>query len=189
MPLRGGWTRASKATVYTIGHSTRPAAELGELLGCFGVSVLADTRSIPRSRHNPQFNPEELSPFLAARGIEYQHHPLLGGRRRARRDSPNTAWRNEAFRGYADYMQTASFQDGVAALETLASRRTVAIMCAELLWWRCHRRLLSDRLTVDGFDVRHIMTPGDEPVRHKLTPELVLADEHMAYPGIQPPLL
>jgi uncharacterized protein (DUF488 family) len=175
--------------VYTIGHSTRPADELAGLLLRFDVAVLADTRSIPRSRRNPQFNPEELAPFLAGRGVEYQHHPLLGGRRHARRDSPNTAWRNEAFRGYADYMQTPPFAEGMAALEELARRRTVAVMCAELLWWRCHRRLLADRLTVDGFEARHIMAAGAEPAKHKLTPELTLQDGLITYPGIQPPLL
>ncbi|HLG74657.1 MAG TPA: DUF488 domain-containing protein [Chloroflexota bacterium] len=183
------WPRApTSTTVYTIGHSTRPAGELADLLLAHDVEVLADTRSIPRSRHNPQFNPEELEPFLAERGIEYQHHPLLGGRRHARKDSPNTAWENLAFRGYADYMQTAPFRQGIEALEDLARARTVAVMCAELAWWRCHRRMISDRLTVDGFEVLHIMNPGHEPYPHKPSPGLTVVDGAISYPGSQPEL-
>jgi uncharacterized protein (DUF488 family) len=172
-------------TVYTIGHSTRASEELAQLLLEHGVQVLADTRSIPRSRHNPQFNPEELRPFLAGRGIEYQHHPLLGGRRHVRKDSPNTAWRHPAFRGYADYMQTPPFREGIAALEELATRRTVAVMCAELVWWRCHRRMIADRLTVDGFDVRHIMAPGAEPKPHQPSPGLTVVGGEISYPAAQ----
>ena len=154
------------------------------------MEVLADTRSIPRSRRNPQFNPEELAPFLASRGLEYQHHPLLGGRRHARRDSPNTAWQNEAFRGYADYMQTPPFAEGMAALEDLARRRTVAVMCAELVWWRCHRRMLADRLIADGFEVLHLMGPTAPPAPHRASPGLVVEpDGRVWYPGAQPPLL
>ncbi|MFI5267198.1 MAG: DUF488 family protein [Chloroflexota bacterium] len=163
--------------------------ELAELLAQHAVAVLSDTRSIPRSRHNPQFNPEELAPFLAERGIEYRHHPLLGGLRHARKDSPNTAWENASFRGYADYMQTAPFREGIAELEGLASHRTVAVMCAELVWWRCHRRMIADRLTVDGFEVLHIMTPGAKPYPHKPSPGLTVSDGEITYPGAQPPLL
>jgi uncharacterized protein (DUF488 family) len=177
------------ATVYTIGHSTRPATELAGLLSQYQIAVLVDTRTIPRSRHNPQFNPEQLAPFLAEHGIQYQHQPLLGGLRRARKDSPNTAWRNASFRGYADYMQTAPFGEGIAALEALASQRTVAVMCAELVWWRCHRRMIADRLAVDGFDVLHLMTPGAAPSPHKLSPGLVVVvDREIRYPGAQPEL-
>jgi uncharacterized protein (DUF488 family) len=149
------------------------------------VEVLADTRSIPRSRRNPQFNPEELGPFLAQRGIQYQHHPLLGGRRHARKDSANTAWENAAFRGYADYMQTAPFGQGIETLEALARECTVAVMCAELAWWRCHRRMIADRLTADGFEVLHIMTPSHEPYPHKPSPGLTVVDGKISYPGVQ----
>jgi uncharacterized protein (DUF488 family) len=147
------------------------------------VSVLADTRSIPRSRRNPQFNPEELEPFLGQRGIEYQHHPLLGGRRHARKDSPNTAWENEAFRGYADYMQTPPFHEGARVLEELAGTRVTAVMCAEMAWWRCHRRMIADRLTEDGFEVLHIMTPSSKPYPHKPSPGLTVVDGKISYPG------
>ena len=153
------------------------------------MAVLADTRSYPRSRRNPQFNPEQLAPFLAERGLEYQHHPLLGGRRRAMPDSPNTAWQNEAFRGYADYMATQPFAAGTGELEDMARERTVAVMCAELAWWRCHRRMIADRLTVDGFAVLHILTPATEPYAHKPSPGLTVTDGRTSYPGAQPPLL
>jgi uncharacterized protein (DUF488 family) len=153
------------------------------------VKVLADTRSTPRSRRNPQFNPEELEPFLAGHGIEYQHHPLLGGRRPALRDSLNTAWQHPAFRAYADYMQSPAFHEGIANLEALASRCTVAVMCAELVWWRCHRRMIADRLTVDGFEVLHILTPRTGPYPHKPSPGLTISNGTITYPGHQPPLL
>jgi uncharacterized protein (DUF488 family) len=149
------------------------------------VTVLADTRSIPRSRRNPQFNPEELAPVLSGQGIEYQHHALLGGRRHARRDSPNTAWQNSAFRGYADYMQTPPFREGIAVLEEVASQRTVAVMCAELVWWRCHRRMIADRLAVDGFKVLHVMAPHGKPYPHKPSPGLLVVDGEISYPGEQ----
>ncbi len=173
----------TRVKVFTIGHSTRPADELAELLLRNEVLVLADTRSIPRSRRNPQFNPEELAPFLEERGIEYQHHPLLGGRRHARRDSANTMWQNEAFRGYADYMQTSPFREGIVRLEELARERRVAVMCAELVWWRCHRRMIADRLTVDGFEVQHIMTPSSDLYPHKPSPGLKVVDGEISYPG------
>jgi uncharacterized protein (DUF488 family) len=147
------------------------------------VEVLADTRSIPRSRRNPQFNPEDLEPFLARHGVEYQHHPLLGGRRSARKDSRNTAWENAAFRGYADYMQTEPFRIGIDDLEDLARRRTVAVMCAELAWWRCHRRMIADRLTVDGFEVLHILTPKTDAYLHKPSPGLTVEDGRITYAG------
>jgi len=150
------------------------------------VHVLADTRSIPRSRRNPQFNPEQLEPFLTQHGIEYQHHPLLGGRRSVHKDSPNTAWQNAAFRGYADYMQTEPFRIGMADLEELAQQRTVAVMCAEMVWWRCHRRMIADRLTVDGFQVLHIMTPKTEAYPHKPSPSLTVKDGVISYPEPSP---
>jgi uncharacterized protein (DUF488 family) len=176
---------SSKRVVYTIGHSTRAAGELVALLLDFDVAVLADTRSFPRSRRNPQFNPETLEPFLASHGVEYEHHPLLGGRRAVRKDSPNTAWQNAAFRGYADYMQTEAFERGIRELEDEARRRTVAVMCAELAWWRCHRRMIADRLTLDGFEVLHILTPRRPPYPHKLSPGLSVIDRRITYPAQQ----
>ncbi|MBV8086186.1 MAG: DUF488 domain-containing protein [Chloroflexi bacterium] len=176
---------AAKPTVYTVGHSTRPFEELAALLKERDVAVLCDTRSYPRSRRNPQFNIEELGPALEDCDIEYQHQPLLGGRRQALPDSPNGAWQNAAFRGYADYMQTAGFERGMQALEALARERVCAVMCAELVWWRCHRRLIADRLTVDGFEVLHLMNLGQPPQAHRRSPGLVVADGGLVYPPPQ----
>lgn len=159
------------------------------LLERYQVRVLADTRSIPRSRHNPRFNRDVLEAFLAGHGIEYQHHPLLGGRRRGRADSPNTAWHHPAFRGYADYMQTEPFTQGIRQLEEAARKRVVGVMCAELAWWRCHRRLIADRLMVDGFEVLHIMTPRTDVYAHKPSPGLTVVDGEISYPAAQERLL
>ena len=152
------------------------------------MEVLCDTRSFPHSRRNPQFNIEDVDPYLVGRGIEYQHHALLGGRRPTHSDSPNMAWQNPAFRGYADYMQTEPFERGIAALEALAGTRTCAVMCAELAWWRCHRRMIADRLTVGGFEVLHIITPGHAPYPHKPSPGLTVIDGKLSYPAAQQPL-
>lgn len=144
--------------ILTIGHSTHPIAEFLRLLEAHGVEALADVRTVPRSRHNPQFNLDELPESLRRAGIPYRHMPELGGLRRARRDSPNTGWRNSSFRGYADYMQTAEFADALDSLMALARERRVAIMCAESVPWRCHRSLIADALAVRGIAVQHIMT-------------------------------
>lgn len=148
------------APIFTAGHSTRSLNELLELLAGQGVEALVDVRRYPGSRRHPQFSRDALEAGLAASGIEYMHEPGLGGRRRARPDSPHTAWRVEAFRGYADHMETPEFQ---AALERLirrgAGQRTV-ILCAEAVPWRCHRRLISDALVARGVEVRHILAPG-----------------------------
>ncbi len=147
-------------TVYTIGHSTRTIAEFGVLLSEPGIQLLVDVRAIPRSHTNPQFNLEVLPASLADFGIGYRHIPELGGRRRRPRDappSPNTFWRNESFRNYADYAATESFHAGMTRLLSLASRQRCAIMCSETLWWRCHRRIISDYLLTEGIPVLHIM--------------------------------
>lgn len=148
------------APIFTAGHSTRSLDELLELLAGEGVEALVDVRRYPGSRRHPQFSRDALAAGLAAAGIEYAHEPHLGGRRAARPDSPHTAWRVEAFRGYADYMETPEFQ---AALEGLirrgAAQRTV-ILCAEAVPWRCHRRLISDALVARSVEVRHILAPG-----------------------------
>lgn len=136
-----------------------------------GVQVLADIRSMPRSRVNPQYNLDTLPAFLAAAGIGYAHLARLGGLR-SRTDlqgtSPNTAWRNTSFRNYADYALTSDFREGLAELETLAAARPVAIMCAEAVWWRCHRRIVADYLLVDGVEVFDVVPPAP-PEPHKLT--------------------
>jgi len=169
--------------VWTIGHSTWSLEELGALLRENGVQRLVDVRTVPRSRHNPQFNAETLPQDLAAQEISYTHMAALGGLRHARKDSMNTGWRNANFRGYADYMQTSEFDHGLHELMALAGEQTAAIMCAEAVPWRCHRLLIADALTVRGIEVRHIMGPAKWQV-HKLTPFALVKGTHLSYPFV-----
>jgi uncharacterized protein (DUF488 family) len=156
--------------IYTIGHSTRPAAELIDLLRVHGVRTLVDIRTVPRSRRNPQFEQATLRAALNDAGLGYVHLSDLGGLRHPRADSANTGWRNTSFRGYADYMLTSDFEAGVAKLLALANEAgPVAIMCAEAVPWRCHRSLVADALLARGVEVAHIVGPG-EPRAHRLTP-------------------
>jgi uncharacterized protein (DUF488 family) len=146
------------ARIWTIGHSTRTIDIFISLLQEHGIKVLADVRSLPGSKRYPQFNKEALANSLGKTGIRYEHFPELGGRRKAKLDSKNTAWRNESFRGYADYMDTEEFHNGVKRLLDLADDAgPVAIMCAEAAWWRCHRSLISDYLKSRGSEVTHIL--------------------------------
>ena len=167
--------------VHTIGHSTRSLDELAALLRGAGVSVLADIRTVPRSRHNPQFNADTLGAALGERGIRYAPVAALGGLRRPRKDSPNAAWRNLSFRGYADYMGTPEFEAGLDELRELAAHGSVALMCAEAVPWRCHRSLVADVLTARGADVRHIVSQA-APRPHKLTPFAKVARGRVSYP-------
>jgi uncharacterized protein (DUF488 family) len=149
--------------ILTIGHSTRPVGELIALLNQNGVELLVDVRSLPRSRTNPQFNAEALAPALAEAGIGYCHMRALGGLRHHKKGappSPNTLWRSAAFRNFADYAATAEFRTGLDELLRQANRQRCAIMCAEAVWWRCHRRIIADYLLAAGVPVRHIMAPG-----------------------------
>lgn len=163
-------------TVFTIGHSTRSIEDFIAALKAAGVGMLADIRRFPKSRRYPHFNGENLAPALAEAGIGYRHFPELGGRRGKRADglpSPNTLWRQEPFRNYADYAETAEFRAAFDKLTALTREQTVAIMCAEAVWWRCHRRIVTDYLLAEGIEVRHILaqgkiepaslTPGAEP--------------------------
>jgi uncharacterized protein (DUF488 family) len=154
--------------IYTIGHSTRSLDDFVALLVGDHVQVLADVRHYPGSRRYPHFGAEPLAAGLNAAGIEYVHLPELGGRRRPRPDSVNTAWRNEAFRGYADYMETPEFAAGLSRLEDLAAAGPTAMMCAEAVWWRCHRGLIADALKIRGWEVLHIEGRG-EPKEHPWT--------------------
>jgi uncharacterized protein (DUF488 family) len=151
-------------TLWTIGHSTRSLGELIALLAEPAIELLADIRSVPRSRTNPQFNADAMPAPLAAAGIGYRHLPALGGLRGRRSDgiaSPNTLWRNASFRNFADYAAASTaFRSGLEELVSLAGKRRTAIMCAEAVWWRCHRRLVTDYLLVGGLAVMHILTPG-----------------------------
>lgn len=169
-------------TVYTVGHSTRPIEEFLDLLRSYGIEVLADIRTIPKSRRNPQFGQEALERSLAERGIAYRYILALGGRRRASPDSINTAWRNESFRGYADYMQTREFTEGVDTLIALARERPTAMMCAEAVPWRCHRSLVGDALLVRGIAVIDILSPADSRP-HTLTPWAKVDGTAITYPG------
>ncbi|MDQ6719013.1 MAG: DUF488 domain-containing protein [Gemmatimonadota bacterium] len=155
------------ARIFTIGHSTRPFEEFAELLKREGVTHLADVRSFPSSRRYPHFNKALLVPALAAKGIAYTHFPALGGRRAARKDSRNTAWKNSGFRGYADYMETTPFSEGLDSLRLAAPAAPTAIMCAEAVPWRCHRSMISDALVAGGDEVMHILDSGLKP--HRLT--------------------
>ena len=155
------------AKLYTIGHSTRTLDDFVGLLKREGVSHLVDVRAFPTSARYPQFNQENLADSLKQTGIRYSHFPALGGRRKVRRDSHNTLWRNAGFRGYADYMETREFADALDDLLALAARERVAIMCAEAVPWRCHRSLISDAAVAKGAEVFHIMDAGAAP--HHLT--------------------
>ena len=149
--------------IYTIGHSTRSADELIALLREAGVDLLVDVRTVPRSRFNPQFNADALPAALTAAGIGYRHFPALGGLRHLPKGappSPNGLWQNEAFQAYADYAITPPFRAALDAIARSADERVCAVMCAEAVWWRCHRRIVADYLLAAGDEVRHIMAPG-----------------------------
>jgi uncharacterized protein (DUF488 family) len=173
-------------TVFTIGHSTRTLAEFVTLLRQVDVTLLVDVRSIPRSRTTPQFNGDTLPGSLAAEGIGYRHLRALGGRRHHRKGAPpslNLYWRVAAFRSYADYAETDEFRAGLDVLRALARDDRCAIMCAEAVWWRCHRRIITDYLLAGGTRVEHIMGPG-QLVPATLTPGArVMADGTLRYPA------
>jgi len=158
-----------RPSVFTIGHSTHPIGEFVALLRESGIDLLVDVRSFPGSRHAPQFNSETLSRSLAEAGITYRHMRALGGRRSRRKDdppSPNGLWKNAAFRNYADYAMSGEFRTALAELVALSRRHRCAVMCAEAVWWRCHRRIIADYLLAAGESVGHIMAPHSvEPAR------------------------
>lgn len=177
-----------EGTIFTVGHSTLPLESFVELLQTYGIERLADIRTIPRSRRNPQFNADTLPVELAKQGIEYQPMPELGGLRHARKDSPNMGWRNDSFRGYADYMQTAAFAEAVEILVKLGREKRTAIMCAEAVPWRCHRSLVADALLVRNVPVVEILSATDwRP--HKLTGFAAVDGLSVTYPPEQQSLL
>ncbi|MFC0254538.1 DUF488 domain-containing protein [Massilia consociata] len=167
--------------VYTIGHSNRPIDEFVELLREHGIERLLDIRTVPKSRHNPQFGQDQLPQSLAAAGIDYQYVRDLGGLRRARKDTPNGAWRNASFRGYADHMQTLEFNGEVDAVARLAGSTRCALMCAEAVPWRCHRSMVADALAVRGVPVEHIVNRG-RTKPHTLTPFAHVDGTRITYP-------
>ena len=174
--------------LWTIGHSSRGWDAFLALLRAHGIEALADVRRFPGSRRHPQFDGAAMARALAAGGIEYQHLAQLGGRRRARPDSANTAWRNASFRGYADYMETAEFRAAVERLLGLARQKRTAMMCAEALWWQCHRALISDYAQSHGAEVLHIADDGP-PAPHPYTSAATLVDGRLSYGGAQARLL
>jgi uncharacterized protein (DUF488 family) len=171
-----------RPAVYTIGHSTRPIGDFVALLEAHGIKKVVDVRTIPKSRHNPQFNQEELRKSLAAAGIAYRHLKALGGLRHALQDSVNTGWRNLSFRGFADYMQTEEFDRGLELLETIARKQPTAIMCAEGNPWRCHRSLIGDALVKRKWQVLEISSRKTARP-HKLTPFLRVRKGRLVYPA------
>lgn len=171
-----------KGVIYTIGHSTHPIGEFIGLLEAHGVQEVADVRTIPKSRHNPQFNEDVLKASLRKAHIRYKHLEKLGGLRHARKDSTNLGWRNASFRGYADYMATPGFEEGLTELTGIAQARCVAIMCAEAVPWRCHRSLIADALAKQKWLVRDIMSRTSAP-KHRLTPFLRMRKGTPTYPA------
>ena len=169
------------AVILTIGHSTRTLEEFIDLLGVYSVTLLVDVRTVPRSRHNPQFNKETLPNSLKSYGVKYIHMPEIGGLRHPKHDSVNTAWKNSGFRGYADYMQTKEFTDNLLKIISLARENRLALMCAEALPWRCHRSLISDALIVRHMKVEHIIGK-DSTINHQLTEFAHLDGTKITYP-------
>ena len=173
------------SVMWTIGHSTRPIDEFMGLLQTHGIHLLTDVRITPYSRRNPQFHSDALAKSLADAGIQYRHMPALGGRRKRRPDSMNVGWRNEGFRGYADYMQTRAFWDALEKLIASGRQLPVAIMCAEAVPWRCHRTLIADALVSRGWTVRHILSASSLQT-HTLTSFAKLDEGRLTYPAEDP---
>lgn len=191
MPVRrepqptAGWPAG---TIFTVGHSNVSIESFLALLRAYEIERLADIRTVPRSRHNPQFNADALASALAANDIEYVPLQALGGLRHPRKDSPNTGWRNDGFRGYADYMQTPSFSDGLEQLIEMSRDQCTAIMCAEAAPWRCHRSLVADALVVRGILAIEILSQTNWQL-HALTSFAYAEGTNITYPPVQRPLL
>lgn len=172
-----------ETAIWTLGHSTRSLDEFLALLDENGIQAIADVRSHPGSRHYPQFGQESLRESLTQHGLSYRWFQALGGRRKARADSVNGVWRNASFRGYADYMQTAAFFEGLHELLELAQQQRTAMMCAEAVWWRCHRSMVADALKARGVQVLHIMG-SKNVVEHPLTAPAHIVDGQLSYAAI-----
>ena len=185
LPEEARW---QQGTIFTVGHSTLPIADFIALIRAYRIATVADIRTVPKSRHNPQFNADALGKSLAKAKIDYVPLPALGGLRHARKDSPNMGWHNESFRGYADYMQTDGFTAGLDQLIALSRKTRTAIMCAEAVPWRCHRSLVADALEVRGIPAVEILSPTSWR-EHKLTPFAHVEGTHITYPPEQTSLL
>lgn len=169
--------------VYTVGHSTRSIDEFVEILCAYGTDKVVDIRSVPRSRHNPQFNEADVAASLNAAGIEYEHAAGLGGFRKPVEGSPNTGWRKDAFKGYADYMMTPAFEENLEWLIGEARRHVLTIMCAEAVPWRCHRSLVADALTARGFEVIDIIAEGSSRPHEMTAFAVVDGSGRVTYPA------
>jgi uncharacterized protein (DUF488 family) len=182
-------TPAGTRTIFTVGHSTRSEPELLELLHGAGVTQLIDVRAFAGSRRHPQFARAALARWLAAAGVDYMHMPQLGGRRRLDPSCPaGSGWKEPSFHAYAQYMTSAEFTAALELLERLAARSPLAVMCAEALWWRCHRRLIADALSARGWQVVHLGA-GAGAAAHRLPPFAVVEGSAVTYPSPQQPLL
>jgi len=169
--------------IWTIGHSTHPAEYFEEILESHSIEAIADVRAYPSSRRYPQFNKDALSQSLNRIGIGYYHFSNLGGRRHGKRDSRNTAWKNASFRAYADYMETEDFRQGIESLLRVSQAQRVAVMCAEAVWWRCHRSLISDYLKAEGVKVIHIIDEK-KTQEHPFTSAASIVDGKLSYGGL-----
>jgi uncharacterized protein (DUF488 family) len=185
LPQAAHWPQGA---IFTLGHSTLPIERFIALLRAYGIERLVDIRTVPRSRHNPQFNDTALASALTVEGIEYVPMQTLGGLRHARKDSTNTGWRSASFRGYADYMQTEQFRDALETLTQIGRQKRVGIMCAEAVPWRCHRSLVADALSVRAVPVIEILSETSYRT-HKLTPFAQVEGMRVTYPPEQGKLL
>lgn len=167
-------------TIYTIGHSTHSEIEFLNMLKSLEIKILVDIRRLPGSRKFPQFDKENLKKSLEENGIQYMHMTDLGGRRKAKKDSNNNRWHNNSFKGYADYMETEKFKLAIVKLEYVASGQTLAYMCAEAVWWRCHRSMVSDYLKTNGWEILHIMGVG-KTKEHLYTSPAKIINNHLSY--------
>ncbi len=174
--------RTQPLRVMTVGHSTRTLDDFVALLRAHGVKRVIDVRTIPRSRHNPHFDRRSLAARLRSARLHYRHFEALGGLRHPHQDSPNTAWRNASFRGFADYMQTRAFREALERLIRLARQEPAALLCAEAVPWRCHRSLIADALAARGVLVEHILAPGRR-APHRLTPFARVRGRRVTYPA------
>ena len=169
--------------LFTIGHSTHTADHFLGLLRLHSIAQLVDVRTVPKSRRHPQFNGDALDNFLRVEGISYRHFPSLGGLRKPRPNSVNTAWQHPGFRGYADHMETPEFRQGVQDLLVLAQHGVTVVMCAEAVWWQCHRQLLADAVLAHGVPVRHILGTS-EPKAHRMSEFARISGSEVSYPGL-----
>ena len=173
----------NSTTIWTVGHSTRSLDEFISLLAAHHITALVDVRSFPGSRRYPHFSKSALSQSLPSHGILYEHNPQLGGRRRPSASSKNTAWKNASFRAYADHMESEEFRKGIETLLELAKSKRVAIMCAEALWWRCHRSLIADFLKADDVEVIHILD-NNKTEQHPYTSAARIVEGELSYEGL-----